>query len=175
MKRAELVTLGKVLRSHGKAGVLKVRLYDGELPDRACSRLHLQRGADRKTYQVESLDFRCNCCFIKLKGVDTLAKADQTVGSEVLVDSECYSAPAEEGNYYEYEILGCRVETVDGRAVGEVGRVIKAGPGSLLSVIDGGGREVLVPFVEQVCVRIEPDEKLIVIDPPQGLLDLNEI
>ncbi len=175
MKRAELVTLGKVLRSHGKAGVLKVRLYDGELPDLTCSRLYLQRGADRKAYQVESLDFRCNCCFIKLKGINTLALADQTVGSEVLVDSECYSAQEEEGSYYEYEIFGCRVETVDGRIVGEVSQVIKAGPGSLLSVIDGGGREMLIPFVEQVCVRIDPGEKLIVIDPPEGLLDLNAI
>jgi len=33
----------------------------------------------------------------------------------------------------------------------------------------------MVPFVRDICVEVDPDGKRIVIDPPDGLLDLNEI
>jgi ribosomal 30S subunit maturation factor RimM len=38
--------------------------------------------------------------------------------------------------------------------------------------VDGKG-EVLIPLAQEICKRIDPAAKLIVIDPPEELLDLN--
>jgi ribosomal 30S subunit maturation factor RimM len=37
------------------------------------------------------------------------------------------------------------------------------------------GRELFVPFTEAICVEVDPEARVIVIDPPDGLLELNEI
>lgn len=44
-----------------------------------------------------------------------------------------------------------------------------------LLVIDSDGREILIPFVQGICVGIDLKKKEIVIDPPEGLLEINEI
>ncbi len=44
-----------------------------------------------------------------------------------------------------------------------------------LLVVDRGGREVLIPFVEPLCFEVDAGAKRIRVDLPDGLLDLNDI
>jgi len=37
------------------------------------------------------------------------------------------------------------------------------------------GRELLIPLTQTICLKIDLDKKTIIIDPPEGLLDLDEI
>ena len=71
-------------------------------------------------------------------------------------------------------MIGSGVETVSGRSLGVVKGLIPAGSSDLL-VVEGSGKEYLIPFVEDICVEIDPDNRRIRIDPPEGLLELNEI
>jgi len=68
------------------------------------------------------------------------------------------------------------VATRDGRAVGMVRKVWEAG-GAPLLVLDptAGKDEIYIPFNRSICSEIDVAAKRIVIDPPDGLLDLNEI
>jgi len=52
--------------------------------------------------------------------------------------------------------------------------VIPVADGDLL-VVSGPGTEVYVPFRGSICVAVDPGRREIVIDPPEGLLELNEI
>ncbi len=61
--------------------------------------------------------------------------------------------------------------TRGGETLGAVVRVDGGWHGSHL-VVDRGGRELLVPLAGEICVRIDPTAREIVIDPPEGLLDL---
>jgi 16S rRNA processing protein RimM len=72
--------------------------------------------------------------------------------------------------------VGCVVETRGGESVGIVRDVQVIGESILLVAEGSGGRgEILIPYVEEICVVVDPRAKKIVIDPPEGLLDLNEI
>lgn len=42
-------------------------------------------------------------------------------------------------------------------------------------VVKRGDGEFYVPFTETICVKVDPEAKEILIDPPDGLLELNEI
>jgi len=64
------------------------------------------------------------------------------------------------------------VETTDGRLVGRVDRVDLA-TGTPILVVAGATSEVLVPLAEAICRRVDVPARLIVIDPPPGLLELN--
>ena len=73
--------------------------------------------------------------------------------------------------YYVFDLVGCMVRTVGGDEVGHVERVDLA-TGVAMLVVAGDG-EVLVPFSEAICTRIDPAGKTIEIDPPPGLVELN--
>jgi len=79
--------------------------------------------------------------------------------------------PAPEGHFYAWEMAGAAVETRDGRRVGEFVRV-EGSEGQPLWVVAEGGREHLVPAVPEIVVEVNVAERRIVIDPPEGLLEL---
>jgi 16S rRNA processing protein RimM len=64
-----------------------------------------------------------------------------------------------------------RVVTKDGTDVGEVTEVFEIRPADLLQV-QGESKEHLIPFNRDVIVSWSLEERRIVIDPPEGLLDL---
>ena len=47
--------------------------------------------------------------------------------------------------------------------------------GNDLLVVERGEREMFVPFTESICVEVNLEERKITVDPPDGLLDLDEI
>ena len=56
-----------------------------------------------------------------------------------------------------------------------IGRVLRVDgtPGASVLVVDAAGAEVLIPVADAICKVIDPAARRIVIDPPEGLLDLN--
>jgi 16S rRNA processing protein RimM len=58
-----------------------------------------------------------------------------------------------------------------GELIGEVDEVVKL-PGQDLLSVTKLGKQVLIPMVKQFIVSIDIDSKTIVINPPEGLLDV---
>jgi 16S rRNA processing protein RimM len=82
--------------------------------------------------------------------------------------------PLEEGEFSSHQIRGLSVVTKEGKKLGLIKDIMPAG-GSEILIMEYKGREVLIPFVQKICREIDLEEKRIIIDPPKGLLDLNEI
>jgi 16S rRNA processing protein RimM len=81
--------------------------------------------------------------------------------------------PLEPGEFYMHELIGLTVVRKDTSLVGTVREVFEAPQGWLLSVTrEGGGKDHLVPFMAGVVRRVDRGAKLVVIDPPEGLLEL---
>ena len=79
--------------------------------------------------------------------------------------------PLEAGEYYMHELVGLKVATADGTAVGVVAEVVEAPQGWLLDVA-GATRRHLIPFTAGVVARVDRDAGLVVIEPPAGLLEI---
>jgi 16S rRNA processing protein RimM len=173
LRRADLVVIGRILRSQGTRGQVKLRLLERELSGITCTKVYLRRADKDEEFEVESLELGRHATFLKLKGIDTLAAADAIAGIEVYIPEACFPPPGS-GRYYHFQVVGSRVVTRDGREVGTVAGVMPVGEDSVL-VVSRGGRETYVPFAEPILVRVDPSAKEIVIDPPGGLLELNEI
>jgi 16S rRNA processing protein RimM len=116
-------------------------------------------------------------------GVERIEEAERLVGLELRVPEEALQ-PLGEHQYYQHQLVGCLVEvrgaettgaeTTGGAPIGEVIRVEGGISGSLL-VVGGPRGEILVPFTRAICVDIDVAAKRIRIEPPEGLLELNEV
>lgn len=76
-----------------------------------------------------------------------------------------------DGEYYEYELVGCRVEGEDGRAIGTVREVWSTGASDILLVESEGGDEHLVPIGGDFLKEVDVAGRRIVIEVIPGLLD----
>ncbi len=173
MKKVDLVGIGRILRSQGKEGRLKVRLHETGLPGTALAKVYLGRPGGFEEYEVESFELDRNSYFLKLKGIDALAQSDGLAGLDVFIPEASFR-PLGNGCYYDFQVIGCRVVRGDGTEVGTVRGILPAG-GSNLLVVARGEKEYYIPFTEPICLRVDPAKREIVIDPPAGLLELNEI
>ncbi len=137
------------------------------------SKVYLGGPGGLEEYDVESWVLDRNSHILKLRGVDSLARADGLAGHDVFVSEQDFR-PLEPGRFYDFQVLESRVVTVDGTEVGTVRGILPAGGQDLLVVVRGE-KEYYIPFAEPICLRVDPDKREIVIDPPDGLLELNEI
>ena len=169
-----MINVGKILRSQGDKGELRLRLYQEEAVKLLhLTKIHLGKEGFLKEFQVEDLTPKGKAVNIKLVGVDSLAQADQLAGLEVFVSEEMLRTP-EEDKYYYFQLEGCSVRLKGGEEVGIVADVLSHGESNLL-VVKRGDREILIPFHKTICLDVDPVKKEILIDAPEGLLDLNEI
>jgi 16S rRNA processing protein RimM len=72
-----------------------------------------------------------------------------------------------------HDLVGCAVETISGEPVGEVRRV-EGGAGASVLSVEGRRGEVLVPLAADICVEVDIAGRRIRINPPEGLLELNQ-
>jgi 16S rRNA processing protein RimM len=82
-----------------------------------------------------------------------------------------YLRPLEENQYFKSDLLGLEVQDTNGTRLGKVAEIIDTQAASLLQ-LEGG--KVLIPLVPRIVLEINLEEELIIIDPPEGLLELNE-
>jgi 16S rRNA processing protein RimM len=108
---------------------------------------------------------------LKFSDLDTRDDAEALRGAELRIPDE-ERPPLPEGEYYLSDLVGCRMETVDGRAIGEVADWQDYGAAPLL-VVRSGDREILVPFTASIYRQVEPQNGRIVVELPEGLEDLN--
>ncbi|MBW3555099.1 MAG: ribosome maturation factor RimM [Gemmatimonadetes bacterium] len=108
---------------------------------------------------------------VKFRGVDDRNGAAELTTRYLLVPAGELSAEEEEDALFYHELLGLRVETVDGREVGRVHEVFETEPAHLLEV-KGEGKTHLVPYVSRVVKEVDREGGRLVIDPPEGLLEL---
>lgn len=110
----------------------------------------------------------------KFRGIDSRTAAEAVEHAEVLVaGSDRPALPA--GEFYISDLLGCRVEIrATGRFVGKVTAWQEFGATPVLEVKPDAGDVIWIPLVREICVEIDAAAGRIGIDPPEGLLELNE-
>jgi 16S rRNA processing protein RimM len=108
----------------------------------------------------------------KFRGIDSIADAEPLRGAELRIPRE-HRAPLPEGEYYQSDLVGCEVvDRNSGEKLGVVTGWREYGGPPLLEVNVGQGEPQLVPFAGAICVGIDVPGRRIVVDLPEGLLDL---
>ena len=171
--RGTLAIVGRVARPHGLRGEVVVN-PETDFPETRfapSARLLMRVGAAVREVSVTSCRLHKGRPIVGLEGLETVEDAQLITGAELCVPVESL-LQLPKGVYYQHDLVGCRVTTVGGTDVGEVTGVDAGGGGARL-VVDGPRGEVLVPLAETICVEVDLAGRRVVIDPPEGLLELN--
>jgi len=167
------VVLGEIVRTHGLDGAVRVRAISGH-PGRFASLEECvvwdAESDTRVRGRIERASQEGDRVVMKLAGIDDVEGAQGLVG-RLLAVPEREALPLPEGQFYPWQLEGCRVETEDGVVVGEVTGIERT-PGHDLWVVEDGERQRLIPAVASIVVEVSVADRRIVIDPPEGLLEL---
>lgn len=170
----ELV-VGRIAKSHGVHGELVVEVRTDEPEDRfvvgAVLTARAPRERSTRELTVRSVREHSGRLLVVVDGVDDRTAADALRGWLFVIDSAQLGEPEDPDEFYDHELEGMAVRLPDGSDVGTVREVIHHGGGELLSIKAPDGREILVPFVAAIVTSVTRADG-IVIDPPEGLLDL---
>lgn len=168
-----LVVIAHATRTRGLKGEVVADLLT-DFPDRfqGLSRLFaVAPGGEPWAIQLENHWFQKGRVVLKFTGYDTVEAASALVGHDfALPESE--SVTLAEDEYYDWQLEGCKVETVAGQPVGRVTGVMRTGGVHLLVVANEEQGDSLIPMVKAIIVTLDTTRQLIVIDPPEGLLEL---
>jgi 16S rRNA processing protein RimM len=164
--------VARLMRPHGLSGEISAEVLT-DFPERFVpgARFVWQRGGDESPLTLSSARPHGRRWLLAFEGVSDAEGARALCGGDLGVE-EADAFPAPEGFFYSHEIRGWRCENVDGQPLGEATELEASPAGPMLSVDTGGGRIALVPFVYGIVVRMDREARRIVLNPPEGLLEL---
>ena len=168
-----LIIVARAVRSRGLKGEIVADVLT-DFPERFEQLSELLGTAptgERRSFTLERYWFQNGRLIIKFAGYDSVDAANTLVGYEFgLPESQRVQLSQDE--FYDWELEGCSVEIAGGPAIGKVREVMRTGGVELLIVADGERREKFIPMTQSIVIDIDVAGKKILIDPPEGLLDL---
>ena len=168
-----LVPLGEIVTTHGLRGWLKFNPLnrDTTVLGAGVEVLLLKRDdTEPSAHGIEASQPHGNQWLIKLKDVDNIDAALHWVGCTLLV-AETALEGLKPGEYYHYQVIGFEVFSIAGERIGIISSTLATAGGELY-VVQGADREHLIPAVKELIEKVDFAAGKVIIDPPDGLLDL---
>lgn len=177
IKRDELIEIGRYNKPHGVAGEISatIDVDINTLRDLSCL--------------VSDIDgimvpFFVNSCrpktqetvLLTIDGIENEKDVSRLVNNAIYAlkrDYQRESLDADADGYPLDYFIGFELRGIDGQRVGEIIDVDEQTENAIF-IVDCDDRELLVPATDELIVEFDLDKNVMVMDLPQGLLDLNE-
>jgi 16S rRNA processing protein RimM len=169
-----MALVGRIARPHGLRGQVVINPETDFIEERFAegAMVWTRSAAGEERLTVASMRVQNGRPVIGFEGFTRVEDVERLAGLELRVPEETLQA-LQPGSYYEHQLVGCIVETVAGDVVGTVAAV-EGGAGATRLAMNGPRGEILIPLAVDICVEIDVATKRIRINPPEGLLELNE-
>lgn len=170
----EWATIGKVVAFFGLHGELKVRSLT-DIPNRFAELEAVYLGPDRIRYLIKSArPYKGEMVVLKLAGVEDANVAETLRNFDVAIPvSQLAKLPPD--SYYQHDILGLHVRTLNGRDLGEIVDIMVTGSNDVYIIKAPDGRQILIPAIKEVIKQVDLIRKMMYIEPIRGLLDDGEV
>ena len=166
----EWATIGKVVALFGVRGELKVRLFT-DIPNRFAELDAVHAGPDHTRHLIQKVrPYKGEMIVLKLEGIDDANAAESMRNQDLRIPlSELAKLPPD--SYYQHDILGLRVFTLDRLELGKIVDILITGGNDVYVVKATDGSQVLIPAIKDVIKEIDLIRHTMYIDPLPGLLD----
>lgn len=162
-----------MIRPHGLLGEVVVEVLS-DVPERFAPGALLDWSGgpgvhERRQLEIERVRPAGAGLLVRFAGVGDRTAAAALAPGALEVD-RARVPKAEAGTFYWFELLGCSCRDAGQGELGEIVDLLDSG-GALLLVIEGGGRRLLVPFVQEFLVATDREARRLELALPEGLIE----
>jgi 16S rRNA processing protein RimM len=166
---SDLVLLGEFGRAHGLRGEVRLKSHTDD--PRAIADYVPLVGSDGRAYTLRTVRPAPggvpDLLVAVVDGVSTREAAEALNQVRLSVPRDRLRPPVDEDEFLLADLIGLRVETRSGEAVGTIVAVPDYGGGDLLEIQPAqGGATALLPFTKAFVPDVDIAERRVVIDPP---------
>ena len=171
MRAEDCFQLGYVTKPHGLKGEVSIFL-DTDIPEyyQEMESVFVQIENRLVPFFIDTIEVRKDRAIVKFEGVDSLEEAESMRGMGLYLPVDQLPALDDKSFYY-HEIEGFMAQDLQHGEIGVINTVYSSGPQDLFSILSGS-KEILVPVHDDILVRVDRDERKVILSLPDGLLDL---
>lgn len=166
--------VGKIVNTHGIRGEVRVISKTDFAEERYVpgNTLYIFKEESDNPIEVviDSHRVHKNFDLLTFEGMLSIQDVEQFKGALLKVDENQLSE-LDEGEYYFHEIIGCKMYTDQGEEIGTIREILATGANDVWVVKRKEGKDLLIPYIEEIVTEINIDEKKVIITPMEGLLD----
>jgi 16S rRNA processing protein RimM len=171
--KTEWATIGKIVALFGLRGELKV-VPLSDIPDRFTQLAVIYLSPDYACYAIEGVrPYKGEMVLLKLGGIDDAHAAEVLRNRDLCIPFE-ELAQLPPDSYYQHDILGLHVHTLEDREIGTIVDIMTTGSNDVYVVKEREGRQFLIPAVKAIVRQVDLQRRRMYIDPIKGLLDEEE-
>lgn len=165
--------VGKIVNTHSLKGEVKVISstdFEEQRFEKGTELLITRGNQVVKEVTVESYRTHKNNLLVKFIGIDSIEEAEKLKNLQIKIDSDNIGE-LEENEFYFHEIIGCEVFDENGKSLGEISEILTPGANDVWVIKSQNGKEILIPYIEDVVKKIDVENKKIDIEVMEGLID----
>ena len=165
--------VGKIVNTHSLKGEVKVISSTDFEEERfkKGSKLLITRGNQLiREVVVQSYRNHKNFLLVKFEGIDSVEEAEKLKNLQIKIDSD-EVGELEENEFYFHEIIGCQVFDENDKNLGEIIDILTPGANDVWVIKGENGKEILIPYIEDVVKQIDITNKKVNIEVMEGLID----
>ena len=165
--------VGKIVNTHSLKGEVKVISSTDFEEERfkKGSKLLITRGNQLiREVVVQSYRNHKNFLLVKFEGIDSVEEAEKLKNLQIKIDSD-EVGELEENEFYFHQIIGCEVFDENDRNLGEIIDILTPGANDVWVIKGEEGKEILIPYIEDVVKQIDIINKKVNIEVMEGLID----
>lgn len=167
----DLVAVAKLAKTRGLRGEIVADILT-DFPERfedLENVIAILPNGQRQELEIENFWFQKGRVVLKFKDFDSIETAETLRNAEICI-TEDEAVELGDDEFFDWELEGCEVETLDGTSIGKVKEILRTG-GTEVLIVQGTAKDYLIPFAETICVEVDIENKLIKVDLPEGLLE----
>jgi len=169
-----LYTVGEIVNTHGVRGELKVVPHTDFVEDRfdKGSKLVIVDGKGGQTpVTVQSSRLHKKLVYVTFKEFNEINEVEKYKGSLLKIEAK-YQEKLAEDEFYYHEIIGCEAVTESGESLGTIKEILTPGANDVWVVKRPQGKDLLLPYIDEVILDVDIKTKRITVHVMEGLLDL---
>lgn len=169
--RPDYIVVGQFGRPRGVSGEIYVKpITDNPERFKKGGTFWIESDTGWKEIEIVDIKFVSGRPVAKVEGIKSPEDATLLTNSYLHIRGT-ELAELHEGSYYLFDLIGCRVVDVDGREMGRLVDVEKYPANDIWVIEREDGKKAMLPVVKQFVKKVDIENKLIEISPPEGIFD----
>ena len=166
----QLMEIGQIVNTYGIKGFLKVVPYTDDITRfEKLNNIYIQTKKSLETVTIEEVKYAKNLVLLKIKGIDNINDAEIYKNCYIKIDRiDAVELP--EDSYFIIDLIGIKVYTDEGEALGDVIDVFPTGANDVYVVKNELGKQVLLPAIGDVIKNVDIQNKKMIVHLIEGLV-----